>query len=352
LSCDFLCQKENYLIPFSAKFLYGALMESDAYFDETDGETLQLTLAEGGARADKAIAEALPSLSRSRVQALISQGCIQWADGRTLDSSSTKIPAGSALILHLPPVEEMNLTPENIPLEIVYEDVDLLVVNKPAGMSVHPAPGSMHGTLVHALLHHCGDSLSGIGGVARPGIVHRIDKDTTGLLVVAKHDEAHKHLSAQLADRSLSRRYAALVWGQPPQAEGTIDAPIARHPKLRQQMAIVQGGKQAITHYQLRESFYGRASLVECRLETGRTHQIRVHMKHLGHPLLGDTTYGGKIPHKTPESILTALNAFPRQALHAFQLTLTHPRLGKKLRCEAPLPADMQALMAALRQNG
>ena len=324
-----------------------ALIDDDEIHELNAAEPMLVRISGGGVRADKAIADACPQLSRSRVQQLIDQQAVHYLDGEPVKSAATKLADGTELSILMPIIVEMNLIPENIPLEIIYEDADLLVVNKPAGMSVHPSPGHMTGTLVHALLHHCGESLSGIGGVARPGIVHRIDKDTTGLLVVAKNDDAHKHLSAQLADRSLSRRYAALVWGQPP-IQGTVNAAIGRNPKQRQEMAVVSGGRHAVTHYTVRET-YGIASLVECVLETGRTHQIRVHMKHLGHPLLGDPTYGGRTARGCTPTQLLALDHFPRQALHAFELTLVHPRLGKKLRCEAPLPEDMQALIAALR---
>ena len=327
---------------------HSPLDEDDLAETDSAAETLLAVIQQAG-RADKALVKALPGYSRSRLQQLITQGhVVHEATGAAIASVSANLVAGMRLLIHVPPVEALTLLPEAIPLDIVYEDEDLLVVNKPAGMSVHPSPGHPTGTLVHALLHHCGASLSGIGGIARPGIVHRIDKDTTGLLVVAKNDATHQHLSAQLADRTLSRRYAALVWGTPKSTKGTVDAPIGRHPKLRQEMAVVATGKPAVTHYILREAFADRrVSLVECKLETGRTHQIRVHMKHLGHPLVGDLTYGGRPPRFAPEEAI----AFPRQALHAFEMTFVHPRLNKPLRCTTPLPADMQSLMAALHTS-
>ena len=251
--------------------------------------------------------------------------------------------------------------PSAIPLNIVYEDDDIIVIDKPAGLVVHPAAGHASGTLVNALIAHCGASLSGIGGVKRPGIVHRLDKDTSGLMVVAKNDRAHQSLTAQFADHgrtgSMERGYLALVWGQLGRPHGTIDAPIDRHPHAREKMAVRDGGREAITHYEVREIFSGHdskavASLVACRLETGRTHQIRVHLAHLGHPLMGDSVYG---PHfKTKSSQLgpqsqAALKALNRQALHAYLLVMEHPKTREILRWEAPLPEDLLLLKDTLK---
>jgi len=246
----------------------------------------------------------------------------------------------------------------------VFEDADMLVINKPAGMTVHPAPGAQSGTLVHALLAHCGDSLSGIGGVARPGIVHRIDKDTTGLLVVAKNDAAHQQLSEQLKERILKRRYLALCWSAPSPRQGEIEAPLARHPRLRKQMAVVENGRFALTHYDT-EIYYNMpgfivplASRVACELDTGRTHQIRVHMAYKKAPLLGDAVYGQSTTTrlnrlksqgvKLAEPLIAALQGFQRQALHAAELSLIHPKTGEAMHFTAPLPADMVALENAL----
>jgi 23S rRNA pseudouridine1911/1915/1917 synthase len=249
---------------------------------------------------------------------------------------------------------------ENIPLDIVFEDDDIIVIDKPKGLVVHPAAGHATGTLVNALIAHCGDSLSGIGGVKRPGIVHRLDKDTTGLMVVAKNDAAHASLTAQFADHGrtgeMRRGYLAFVWGVPGRQRGTVDAPIDRHPHAREKMAVREGGREAVTHWEVREVFNGRdgkpvASLLACQLETGRTHQIRVHMAHIGHPLLGDSVYG---PHfKTKASQLGAeaqgaLAALGRQALHAYLLALEHPRGGEILHWEAALPEDLLLLEKTL----
>ncbi len=309
---------------------------------------LQAVIDDSTERLDRQLARLLPELSRSRVQALIAQGHLRVGNAVFTEPAAT-LPVGTAISLHVPQAALSAILPENIPLDIVYEDEHLLVVNKAAGMSVHPAPGHYSGTLVNALLAHCGASLSGIGGIARPGIVHRIDKDTTGLLVVAKNDEAHQDLSAQLAARTLKRQYLAFTWGVPSITEGLIDAPMGRHRIRRQEMAVNPSGKEARTQYTVLESYGKLASLMECRLQTGRTHQIRVHMKHLGHALLGDKTYGRATPANAAEELKKAVETFNRQALHAYRLTLRHPANGKLLRCEAPLPADMALLHAALR---
>ena len=249
---------------------------------------------------------------------------------------------------------------ENIPLNIVFEDDEIIVIDKPAGLVVHPAAGHATGTLVNALIAHCGDSLSGIGGVKRPGIVHRLDKDTTGLMVVAKTDRAHQALAAQFADHGrtgpLQRGYLAFVWGAPARPKGTIDAPIDRHPKSRDRMAVRANGRDAITHWQVLERFAGKdgkpvASLIECRLETGRTHQIRVHLAHIGHPLLGDAVYGTGFKTKAsrlPPAAREALEGLGRQALHAYLLAIEHPKSGQRLEFRSELPADLVRLHHSL----
>ena len=312
-----------------------------------------------GLRLDRVLARHLPELSRTRIQALIAGGQLS-RDGRALTASSGKVASGERFALTLPAPEPAEPEPQDIPLAIVHEDDDLIVIDKPAGMVVHPAPGNPDGTLVNALLFHCGASLSGIGGVRRPGIVHRLDKDTSGLLVVAKNDAAHRALAAQFADHGrtgpLERAYVAFAWGEPSAPRGTVDAPIDRHPVSRDRMAVRAGGRFAITHWE-RQAVYadsqGRpvACRLECRLETGRTHQIRVHMAHIGHPLLGDETYG--ISHRTKAARLTtearvALETLSRQALHAARLGFEHPASGEFLLFESPLPADLAVLEAAL----
>lgn len=310
------------------------------------------------ARLDKFLSTKLPELSRSRVQALIDQGAI-GCNGATIDDASAKVKPGQRYTITIPEVAPSHIVAQDIALNIVHEDVHLLVINKPAGLTVHPAPGHPDHTLVNALLAHCGESLSGIGGVARPGIVHRIDKETSGLLVVAKHDAAHAKLSAQLADRTLKRTYNALVWGTPKASAGTITGNIARSPSNRQKMAVVKtGGKEAVSHYRVLEQFYdGAISLVECKLETGRTHQIRVHFAHIGHALVGDPVYGQSTgsrllsnPYKSmPAEVKNALSRFTRQALHARELGLIHPATDEAMRFACELPEDMEQLINALR---
>lgn len=315
-----------------------------------------------GQRLDKCLSQLLPDLSRSRLQALIAAGALT-CKGQPITDGATKVKPGEYR-LSIPQAAPSHLVAQDIPLEIIFEDEHLLVINKPAGLTVHPAPGHADGTLVNALLAHCGASLSGIGGVARPGIVHRIDKDTSGLMVVAKHDAAHVHLSAQLSDHSLARVYNAVVWGAPPNVHFTVTGNIGRSPANRQKMAVVKGGKPATTHVTRLEIFHPAtlksplASLIECRLETGRTHQIRVHMAHSGHPLLGDPQYGQATsarlhggPYKNlPDDARAALLGFTRQALHARELGLIHPATNTPMRFTCALPADMQNLLAALRQ--
>ena len=298
-----------------------------------------------GWRLDRALAAAVPTLSRERLKALISSGGVAGPAGLVRDPA-VKALAGDYLVT-VPEPKPAHNEAQDIALEIVFEDEHLLVVEKPAGMVVHPAAGNFDGTLVNALLHHCAGRLSGIGGVARPGIVHRIDKDTSGLLVVAKTDVAHEGLAAQFARHSIDRRYLSITSGIPIPVAGTIDAPLARSSANRKKIAIVgEGrGKRAVTHYRIVEPLKG-AALVECRLETGRTHQVRVHMASIGHPLLGDPVYG-RVRNEQRE-ILKTLN-FHRQALHAAELGFVHPVTKAKLSFKSALPSDIQELFGALR---
>ena len=313
-------------------------------FPSPSGQRLEITVngEEGSARLDRVLALRLEGLSRSRLKALILAGQVSLRGGAeaAIRDPAYHVARGDTITIEVPEAAAPEPQPENIALDIVHEDDDIIVLNKPRGLVVHPAAGHETGTLVNALIAHCGDSLSGIGGVRRPGIVHRLDKDTTGLLVAAKNDRAHQSLTAQFADHgrtgAMRRGYKALVWGVPGRQRGTIDAPIDRHPHAREKMAVRDGGREAITHWEIEAAFAGRdgqpvAALLACQLETGRTHQIRVHLAHLGHPLLGDTVYG---PHfKTKASHLrpdgqAALDALDRQALHAYLLVLEHPRTG------------------------
>jgi 23S rRNA pseudouridine1911/1915/1917 synthase len=299
-----------------------------------------------GWRIDRSLATLVPTLSRERIKALISSGQVTL-DGVLARDPAAKAKGGARYVLTIPAPATAHNEAQDIALDIVFEDEHLLVVNKAAGLVVHPAAGNFDGTLVNALLHHCQGSLSGIGGVARPGIVHRIDKDTSGLLVVAKTDPAHVGLAAQFAKHSISRRYAAIVAGRPTTSQGTINAPLARSSTNRKKIAIVgEGrGKSAITHWTLKEPLRDGA-LVECQLETGRTHQIRVHMASIGHPLIGDPVYGrSRSSHRL---ILTQLG-FVRQALHAENLGFVHPISGEALNFNIPIPSDMQHLLSALR---
>ena len=309
---------------------------------------IHATIAEDAAgwRLDRALAAALPTISRERLKALISGGNVRDRAGILARDPSSKARPGETYELKIPiPVAAHN-EPQDIALDIVFEDDHLIVVDKPAGLVVHPAAGNFDGTLVNALLHHCAGRLSSIGGVARPGIVHRIDKDTSGLLVSAKTDVAHEGLSAQFARHSVTRAYQAIVSGIPNPASGTVDAPIARSSANRQKMAIVAEGrgKRAVTHYRLLTPLK-EAALVECRLETGRTHQVRVHMTSIGHPLLGDPAYGRTRP--LHREYLKNLN-FHRQALHAAELGFEHPVLKRNLSFKSALPSDMQELFRAL----
>ena len=325
------------------------------------GRKLEVIVAgdEGSARLDRVLAQRTPELSRSRLKALILAGSVTVKDAVVRDPAY-HVASGDTIIIDVPEAAPAEPKGEDIALDIVYEDDDIIVIDKPRGMVVHPAAGHATGTLVNALISHCGSSLSGIGGVNRPGIVHRLDKDTTGLMVVAKNDHAHQSLTAQFADHGrtgpMERGYMAFAWGVPNRPHGTIDAPIDRHPHAREKMAVRQGGREAITHFEVLTSFAGRdgkpvASLLACRLETGRTHQIRVHLAHLGHPLMGDAVYGPhfktKAGHLGPEG-KDALTALDRQALHAYLLALEHPRTGELLHWEAPLPEDLLLLQRAL----
>jgi 23S rRNA pseudouridine1911/1915/1917 synthase len=299
-----------------------------------------------GWRLDRALAAAVPALSRERLKALIRSGALTPA----VRDPAIKVKGNEAFKLAVPEPEPAHNEAQDIPLKIVFEDEHLLVIDKAAGLVVHPAAGNRDGTLVNALLHHCGDSLSGIGGVARPGIVHRIDKDTSGLLVVAKTDVTHEGLARQFAAHSIERRYLAIVSGVPRAASGTVDAPLARSSANRKKIAVVKAkgdggrGKRAVTHWK-RLAVLRDAALVECRLETGRTHQVRVHMASIGHPLVGDATYGGS--RKSHRKILNELE-FHRQALHAAGLGFTHPVTRHRLSFESGMPPDMQELFTAL----
>ena len=326
------------------------------------GQRLEVIVGgdEGSVRLDRVLAVRCPALSRSRLKALILAGSV------TVKTVPIRDPAyhvarGDTITIDVPEAAPAEPMGEDIALDIAYEDDDIIVIDKPRGLVVHPAAGHETGTLVNALIAHCGASLSGIGGVRRPGIVHRLDKDTTGLMVVAKNDQAHQSLTAQFADHGrtgeMRRGYLAFAWGVPNRARGTIEAPIDRHPYAREKMAVRDGGREAITHWEVREAFGGRdgkpvASLLACQLETGRTHQIRVHLAHIGHPLMGDSVYGPhfktKATHLAPKS-RAALAALDRQALHAYLLVLEHPRTGEILHWESPLPEDLLLLQNTLK---
>ncbi|MEJ1996156.1 MAG: RluA family pseudouridine synthase [Limibacillus sp.] len=307
---------------------------------------------EAGERIDRLLAQRLPALSRSRLKGLIEGGNLT-VEGARVVQPSAKVRAGQRLVLTLPPAEEADPKAEAIALDILFEDEDLLVLNKPAGMVVHPAPGNESGTLVNALIAHCGESLTGIGGVKRPGIVHRLDKDTSGVMVAAKTESAHTALSAAFAARDIDRRYQAVVWGLPSPSKGEIEGNIGRSPRNRKKMAVVPGGgKPARTRYSVVKSLAGGgAALVECKLMTGRTHQIRVHMTEIGHPLIGDPLYGGpsrqRLSRLSPGAAAAA-RAFPRQALHAATLGFKHPRSGEYLNFATNLPLDIVDLIQSL----
>ncbi len=322
-------------------------------------DTLELTAAEEvkPMRLDKFLAQECPDLSRARLQKLIKDGQVV-VSGYIIKKPSHEISAGESIVVNIPPAEPDEIKPENIPLDIVYEDDDLLVINKAVGMVVHPGAGNWNGTLVNALLHHCQGNLSGIGGVQRPGIVHRLDKETSGLMVVAKNDAAHQGLSDQLQDRSLSRIYKAFVWRAPTLIKGKVDMPIGRDNVNRIKMAIMMNsGREAITHYHVREKYDEAASVVECKLATGRTHQIRVHMQHIKHPLIGDPLYGLPAQEGTAllkragfeENAINDIMAFDRQALHAAEIGFIHPLSGKEMRFSCDMPEDLQNIENILK---
>lgn len=315
------------------------------------GETnLEVDLTDDvvGMRADRALTANIPDLSRERVKALMLAGFVRdLGSDQLLDDPSFKLTAPVKVRVTIPPATASENAAQDLPLVIAYEDDDVIVVDKPAGLVVHPAAGNDDGTLVNALLHHCAGQLSGIGGVARPGIVHRIDKGTSGLIIAAKNDVAHEGLAKQFADHSIVRRYQALVYGHPRPMAGTIEGAIARASANRKKMAIVPDGKgkHAVTHYETLETLKN-ASLIECRLETGRTHQVRVHMTHIGHSLLGDPAYGRT---KKPISDLLKSLQFERQALHAAVLGFVHPKSGKSITLTSSIPPDMLELLNRLR---
>lgn len=313
--------------------------------------TITITEELAGQRLDKALTTLLQeheTISRVRVQAYLDEGRVTLA-GKVVSNAKAAVVVGQEYVVTPPIVAAPSTTvAEEIPLDIVYEDEDVIVINKPAGLVVHPAAGNYNGTLVNALLWHRGDELSGIGGVQRPGIVHRLDKDTSGLMVVAKNDAAHQALSKQFEKRKLSRSYLAVVWGVPMPREGIIDAPIARSNKDRKKMAVVEGGKEARTRYYVEHVLAaGALALVRCELETGRTHQIRVHMTHIGNSLVGDPVYGGR-KRKLPEPYGAATKNFTRQALHAAHLHFISPKTGEMLEFSADLPQDMKDLLEQL----
>ncbi|HEV7276477.1 MAG TPA: RluA family pseudouridine synthase [Devosiaceae bacterium] len=311
-----------------------------------------------GNRLDAALAAAIPDFSRNRIKDLILAAAVA-INGQTVTEPKYRIRQDDVLTLLAPPPVDAEPQPEAIPLDILFEDDSLIVINKPVGMVVHPAPGSLHGTLVNALLHHCGNSLAGIGGVRRPGIVHRLDRDTSGVMVVAKTETAHNHLSAQFADHGrtgpLHRAYIAYVWGHTQQARGSIDAPLGRDAHNRLKQAVRRDGREAITHYAVEQRFGGDGwdvTRIRCELETGRTHQIRVHMAHIGHPLVADPVYASGYATKAnrlPDAAQAAVRGLRRQALHAAQLGFEHPVNGEELHFEAPLPVDLVGLQEALQ---
>jgi 23S rRNA pseudouridine1911/1915/1917 synthase len=325
----------------------------------TDSETarryeITAATAEEGARLDRLLAQHLPQLSRSRVKALIIAGHVT-ADGATISDPSHRVKPGQRYAITVPDARPAKPQGQSIALDIVYEDSDLIVVNKPPGMVIHPGPGNPDMTLVNALIAHCGKSLSGIGGELRPGIVHRLDKDTSGLIVAAKNDLTHRALSAAFAAHDIERSYLAIVWGRPAPAAGEIGGSIGRHPINRKKMAVVaRGGKAALTRYRVLRALGPAASLVECRLATGRTHQIRVHMAAIGHPVVGDPTYGRMTSARSSvlgEGTRKAVQDFHRQALHAYLLGFRHPGSSATVRWEAEIPSDMKRLLRVLEGN-
>ena len=336
-------------------------MSAGDTLDEDQRQTLTVAAEEAGERLDRLLARRLPAFSRARLQGLIRAGAVTCGT-KAVQDLGRRVRAGEAFTLRVPPPAPAVPAPEPIPLAVVYEDAHLIVIDKPRGLAVHPGPGHASGTLVNALIAHCGASLSGIGGVKRPGIVHRLDKDTTGLLVAAKTDAAHRALSEQFAahgrDGRLQRGYRAIAWGAPERPRGTIDAALARSTANRTRIAVVaeSRGRHALTHYEVIARYPARgrvavASLLRLVLETGRTHQVRVHLAHIGHPLLGDATYGAGFKasaRKLPPPAQAALEALGRQALHAAELAFVHPVSGKRLSFTSSLPPDMAQLAEAL----
>jgi 23S rRNA pseudouridine1911/1915/1917 synthase len=326
-------------------------------------EKVVIADADAGERLDRVLAARIADLSRSRLKALILAGDVAIG-GRTIRDPGHHVNVGDAIMVEVPPAEPAAPAPESIPLDVVFEDDEIIVIDKPKGLVVHPAAGNWTGTLVNALIAHCGDSLSGIGGVRRPGIVHRLDKNTTGLLVVAKTDRAHASLARQFADHGrtglLQRAYLSFVWGVPDRPKGTIEAPIGRHPHARDKMAVRPEGREAVTHWEVLERYPGSdgtpvASLLACRLTTGRTHQIRVHLASIGHPLLGDDTYGSGFRTKTarlPPQARQALAGLGRQALHAYILGVEHPSRGEYIEFRSELPGDLVRLRSSLDGQG
>ena len=339
-------------------------------------KTIRLAADENGGRLDRVLAAHVAELSRTRLKALIEAGAVA-VDGRTIRDPSLRVNSGATIVVEVPPAAAARPAAEAIALNVVYEDADIIVIDKPRGLVVHPAAGHQTGTLVNALIAHCGASLSGIGGEKRPGIVHRLDKDTGGLMVAAKNDRAHRGLAAQFAGhgrdgRPFERGYLAFVWGAPDRPRGSIDRPIGRHKTARDRMAVREGGREAVTHWQVLDRYgeqmatetggRGRtkppvASLLACRLETGRTHQIRVHLAAIGHPLLGDNVYGPGFRTKAallPGPAQTALTGLGGQALHAHILTVEHPTTGEILRFRSELPTELarlHAMLAAIRAD-
>lgn len=333
-------------------------MAEDTDF-EFEGEPIEIVIDEtlAGGRIDAALAKAHDALSRNRIKDLILGGAVT-IDGKPIGEPKYRVKAGETIILVAPPPEDPDPQPENIPLDILFEDEHLIVINKPVGMVVHPAPGSPSGTLVNALIYHCGNSLKGIGGVKRPGIVHRLDKDTSGVMVAAKTDKAHKHLSEQFADHGrtgpLHRAYTAFAWGATQSGMGSVDAPLGRDPGNRLKQTVLKSGREAITHYAVEARFGGDGwdiTRIQCQLETGRTHQIRVHMAHIGHPLVSDLLYAPGFATKVnrlPEELAEIIRNLGRQALHAAELGFEHPDTGEEMFFEAELPDDLQELEDAL----
>lgn len=333
-------------------------MADDTDF-EVEGEPVEVTVTEAmaGGRLDAVLAQAHEALSRSRIKDLILEGAVT-IDGKPAAEPKYRLKAGETITLVAPPPEDPDPQPENIPLDVLYEDEHLIVINKPVGMVVHPAPGSPSGTLVNALIYHCGASLKGIGGVKRPGIVHRLDKDTSGVMVAAKTEKAHKHLSAQFADHGrtgpLHRAYIAYAWGATQSGMGTVEAPLGRDPGNRLKQAVLKSGREAITHYAVEARFGGEGwdiTRIQCQLETGRTHQIRVHMAHIGHPLVSDLLYAPGFAtkvNKLPGDLAELIRNLGRQALHAAELGFEHPDTGEEMLFEADLPDDLQELQDTL----